>query len=88
MIGELFSAVGRLVSEEDGTFALDCNDAGVLFVEASSPISAVEVRDDRLLHAYENFSPLDRYAFPDIASLQDAPLLAVQVEFRSSLKIP
>lgn len=67
------------MSEEDGTFAIDCNDAGVLFVEASSPISAVEVRDDRLIHAYENFSPLDRYALPDIATLQCAPLLAVQV---------
>jgi hypothetical protein len=71
---------GRLMQEEDGTFAIDCDDSGVLFVEASSPISVGELRDDRLLHSYENFCPLDRSNIPEIGGLLDVlPLFAAQV---------
>jgi hypothetical protein len=71
---------GRLMREEDGTFAIDCDDSGVLFVEASSPISVGELRDDRLLHSYENFCPLDRSNIPEIGGLLDVlPLFAAQV---------
>jgi hypothetical protein len=66
--------------EEDGTFAIDCDDSGVLFVEASSPISVGELRDDRLLHSYENFCPLDRSNIPEIGGLLDVlPLFAAQL---------
>jgi hypothetical protein len=75
-----FVVVGRLMREEDGTFAIDCDDSGVLFVEASSPISVGELRDDRLLHSYENFCPLDRSNIPEIGGLLDVlPLFAAQV---------
>jgi len=75
-----FAHVGRLVREGDGTLAIDCNDSGVIFVEASSPISLSELRDDKSCYTYENFFPLDCASFQEIGSLEaDAPLFGAQV---------
>ncbi|KAH9570996.1 hypothetical protein CY35_02G070800 [Sphagnum magellanicum] len=71
---------GRLVREGDGTLAIECNDSGVIFVEASSPISLEELRDDKSCYTYENFFPLDRASFQEIGSLEaDAPLFGAQL---------
>jgi hypothetical protein len=57
--------------EEDEIFAINYDDLQIFFVEASSPIFVEELQDDRLLHSYENFYPLDHSNILEIDGLLD-----------------
>jgi hypothetical protein len=73
--------------EEDGTFAIDYNDSRIFFVEASSPIFVEELQDNKLLHSYENFYPLDHSNIPNIGGLlYFSPFLLHKFEFPKLLK--
>ncbi len=57
---------------EDGALVIECNNVGAIFVEASSPISFVDIQDDQMQHSFMNFTP-------EMGLGPDAPLFAVQV---------
>jgi hypothetical protein len=52
-------------------FSINYNDSRIFFVESLFPIFVEDLRDDRLLHSYENFYPLDRSNIPKIGGLLD-----------------
>lgn len=73
---------GRFVQDEDGLATVDCNDAGVEFVEASAPVTVRELRNYNMADLYQHF------AQPIPCTLQDfgtwhtrGPLFGAQVSY-------
>ncbi|KAH7834669.1 hypothetical protein Vadar_018418 [Vaccinium darrowii] len=68
-----YPVAGRLTTESDGRLAVDCNDEGVVFVEAKADCSIEEIGDDTV--TMEKLV----YDVPAAIHILDVPPLAVQV---------
>lgn len=72
-----FPLAGRLAHGEDGRFVIDCNDAGVEFVQASIEASLSELGENFEFQPYfTELAPLGHLKRSDLC---DVPLLSVQV---------
>ncbi|KAI5054182.1 hypothetical protein GOP47_0030924, partial [Adiantum capillus-veneris] len=75
---DFFPWAGRVFEQENGRLALDCNDAGVPFIEAYIDLPFSSLEDEGFKHQpfFKNFAPHGdaiRWTGPDL------PLLSVQV---------
>lgn len=74
---QFFPLAGRLAKGEDGRFVIDCNDAGVEFVQATIDASFEDLGDSFDFKPY--FGELAQWGHLTRSDRGDIPLLSVQV---------